>query len=193
MRMNSIDKELSNIKEKVLLCKECPLYKGRKFPVIGMGNHKAKIMFIGEAPGKNEDLTGAPFCGRSGKILDELLKSIGLDRPSVYITNIIKCRPPMNRDPEEKEIKACSEYIERQIEIINPRIISTLGRYSMKFIMEKFGLEKEIDAISNIHGRLFESGDKRIVAFYHPAVAVYNQNMYDTLKKDFKMLKKYAD
>lgn len=191
--MNRIDKELSAIKEKVLLCKKCSLYKKRKFPVIGQGDHKAKIMFIGEAPGKNEDLTGSPFCGRSGEVLNKLLNGIGMERKSVYIANVIKCRPPLNRDPEDKEIKACSGYIERQIEIINPNIIVTLGRYSMKFVMEKFGLEKDIDVISKVHGRVFESGNKRIAAFYHPAVSVYNPNMFKVLKKDFEILKRYAD
>ncbi len=187
------DKELLKIKEEVLLCRKCSLYKNRKFPVIGQGNHKAKIMFIGEAPGKNEDLTGTPFCGRSGKVLDELLKSAGINRESVYVANIIKCRPPSNRDPEEREIKACSKYIERQIDIINPEIVSPLGRYSMRFVMEKFGLGDKVDVISKIHGKMFEGEGRKIVPFYHPAVSVYNPNMYNILKKDFQILKKYAD
>lgn len=191
--MNRIDKELSNIKEEVLLCKKCSLYKSRKFPVIGQGNHESKIMFIGEAPGKNEDLTGFPFCGRSGDVLNKLLSAVNIERESVYVCNIIKCRPPLNRDPEDKEIDTCSKYIERQIEIIDPKIIVTLGRYSMMFIMGKFGLEGKLDVISKIHGQVFESGDKKIVSFYHPAVSVYNPNMFKVLKKDFEILKKYAD
>ena len=187
------DKELEVIKERVLSCRKCQLYKGRNFPVIGQGSHRAKIMFIGEAPGKNEDLTGFPFCGRSGKVLDGLLNSAGISREDVYIANIIKCRPPLNRDPEEKEIKACSKYIEEQIDIINPEIISPLGRYSMKFVMEKFGLGDKVDVISKIHGKIFEGMGRKINPFYHPAVSVYNRNMKKDLENDFKVLKKYAD
>jgi uracil-DNA glycosylase len=191
--MNRIDKALSDIKEEVLSCKKCPLYKKRKLPVIGQGDHKARIMFIGEAPGKNEDLTGFPFCGRSGQVLDSLLNVVNMKREAVYIANVIKCRPPLNRDPEDREIKACSGYIERQIEIINPKVIVSLGRYSMRFVMERFGLGRDIDVISKIHGRVFEAGSKKIVAFYHPAVSVYNPNMFEALKKDFEVLKRYAD
>jgi uracil-DNA glycosylase len=184
---------LEEIKDEVLACKKCPLYKQRKIPVIGQGSHKARIMFIGEAPGKNEDLTGVPFCGRSGNVLNELLASVGISREDVYIANIIKCRPPLNRDPEEKEIRACSKYIERQIDLIKPKVISPLGRYSMKFVMEKFGLGDKVQAISKIHGTAFEKDGLAIIPFYHPAVSVYNPNMKAVLKKDFKILKKYAD
>jgi len=186
------EKEFEKMSKDALLCKKCVLYKKRTAPVIGQGSLKAKIVFVGEAPGAKEDASGIPFCGRSGKFLDELLASAKIDREKVYICNIIKCRPPENRDPSEKEIKACSRFIEKQIELISPNVICPLGRLSMKFIMDKFGFSEEVDVIGKIHGKVFK-GKETIIPFYHPAVALYNPNMKDVLKKDFKVLKKYAD
>jgi len=193
------EEELKEIKKEVLNCKKCSLYKerigNRFYPVIGEGNHQAKIMFVGEAPGLQEAKTGRPFCGASGKILDELLNSVGIKRGEVYIANLLKCRPPENRDPQPEEIKACSSYLERQIDIIKPKVICLLGRHSMKFFMEKFGLEDQIEGISKIHGRLFESKSLFqkicIIPFYHPAVAAYNSNMKGTLVKDFEILERF--
>ena len=187
-----MEDKFKKIEKEISLCKECPLFKKRNIPVIGQGSLKAKIMFVGEAPGAKEDASGIPFCGRSGKFLDELLVSTKINREDVYICNIIKCRPPENRDPSEKEIKACSKYIEKQIEIIKPKVICPLGRLSMKFIMEKFGFDNEIDVIGKIHGKVFK-GKETIIPFYHPAVALYNPKMKDILKKDFKILRKYVD
>jgi uracil-DNA glycosylase len=186
------EKDFKDIAKEALLCKKCVLCKKRTAPVIGQGSLKAKIMFIGEAPGAKEDASGIPFCGRSGKFLDELLVSAKIDREKVYICNIIKCRPPENRDPSEKEIKACSRFIEKQIELISPNVICPLGRLSMKFIMDKFGFSNEVDVIGKVHGKVFK-GKKTIIPFYHPAVALYNPNMREVLKKDFKILKKYVD
>jgi len=183
--------KLKQIKQEVLNCRKCPLYKTRNYPVIGEGNHSAKIMFVGEAPGEQEDKTGHPFCGRAGEILDQLLLSINLNRKEVYITNLLKCRPPQNRDPLPEEIKACSPYLLRQIELISPKIICPLGRYAMNFLMQRFGLKP--DSISKIHGRVFKvSGlfhSLIIIPLYHPAVATYNPFMIEQLKKDFKILK----
>jgi uracil-DNA glycosylase len=194
-----IEKELKRVKEEVLNCKKCSLYKerieNRFYPVIGEGNHQAKIMFVGEAPGLQEAKTGKPFCGTAGKILDELLESVNIKREEVYITNILKDRPPGNRDPQPEEIKSCTPYLERQIEMIKPEIICPLGRHSMSFLMEKFGLEDQIEGISKIHGRLFRtknlSRDIAIIPFYHPAVAAYNPNMMKILKEDFKILERF--
>ena len=186
------EKELKKLEKDVLVCKKCVLCKKRINPVIGQGSFKAKIMFVGEAPGAKEDATGIPFCGRSGKFLDELLKSAKIDREKVYICNIIKCRPPLNRDPKDKEIKACSDYIKKQVEIVSPKVICPLGRYSMNFIMEMFGFSEDIDVISKVHGKIFK-GKNTVIPFYHPAVAIYNPNMKKVLRKDFKILKKYAD
>ncbi len=187
--------ELKKIKNQVLSCKKCSLYRTRVHPVFGEGNPKARIMFVGEAPGFNEDRTGRPFCGQAGKILDELLEFIGIKRGEVYISNLLKCRPPENRDPQKEEIKACSSYLERQIEIIKPKVICPLGRYSMRFLMEKYGLKEKIEPISKIHGKVFEVKNLfqeiKIIPLYHPAVATYNINMKEILKRDFKILEKF--
>ena len=192
---------MRKIKDEVLSNTELPLYKDRiknkNFPVIGEGSHSAKIMFIGEAPGKNEAATGRPFCGASGKFLDELLAHVGIKREDVYITNIVKDRPPGNRDPLPEEIESYSQYLDRQIDIIRPKVIATLGRFSMVYIMKKFGLDDKLDYISKIHGKVFEArapfGEVVIIPFYHPAVAIYNANTKDELKKDFAILKKFSE
>lgn len=187
---------LRQIKDEVVNLKNSPLYKERiknkVFPVIGEGSHHAKIMFVGEAPGRSEAETGRPFCGSSGKILDELLSSVGIDRKDVYITNIVKDRPPSNRDPLPSEIRVYGPFLDRQIEIIQPEVIATLGRFSMDYIMRKFGMEKQLKSISQIHGKVFEAetsyGRIRVVSLYHPAVAIYNRNTKGVLVKDFQTL-----
>ena len=161
-------------------------------PVIGEGSHFARVVFIGEAPGKNEAETGRPFCGAAGRILDELLASINLPREDVYVTNIVKARPPQNRDPLPEEIALYAPFLVRQLEIIKPKIIATLGRFSMDFIFKLYNLEAMLLPISRMHGRIFEAsssyGPVHIVPLYHPAVAVYNPNVKDELKKDFETL-----
>lgn len=187
---------MKKIADEVIKLKTSPLYaeriKNKVFPVIGEGSHFAKIMFIGEAPGKNEAATGKPFCGASGRILDELLASANISRESVYITNIVKDRPPLNRDPLPEEIAAYGPFLDRQIEVIQPRVIATLGRFSMGYIMEKFGLADKLDVISKMHGQVFEAqtsyGPLKIIPLYHPAVALYNLHTKDDLKKDFQVL-----
>ena len=189
---------LKKIRDEVVALKESPLYKFRienkNLPVIGEGNHFAKIMFIGEAPGRNEALQGRPFCGAAGKILDELLENVGIPRKDVYVTNIVKDRPPQNRDPLPSEIEIYGPFLDRQIDIIQPEVIATLGRYSMSYIMPKFGLEFELEPISRIHGKVFEGetsyGKVKVIPFYHPAVAVYNSHTKDLLKSDFEILKR---
>ena len=184
------DKVLLEIKKEVIACQKCPLYKTRTLPVIGQGSHTADIMFVGEAPGKNEDLTGHPFCGRSGNILSELLESIGLKREDIYICNILKCRPLGNRNPLSNEIDACTSYLDKQIKIINPKIICCLGNFATGYILRKFDLENEIQGISKIRGKVFNAKNRKIIPLYHPAVVAYNINMKDILIKDFKMIKK---
>lgn len=163
--------------------------------VPGSGSYDAKIMFVGEAPGYWEDQKGLPFVGRAGKVLDELLTEISLKRDDVYITNIVKCRPPNNRDPDEDEIKACSPYLDRQIDIIRPKVIVPLGRHSMSYLLRKFGFEPE--PISRIHGKIFEArtlfGRIIIMPMYHPAVALYKPQLREELRNDFKKLKEILD
>jgi len=185
---------LEKIEEKIKICTLCPLYRTRTNSVAGEGSETAKIIFIGEAPGYYEDQQGRPFVGKAGKILDELLNHVGLKREDVFITNIVKCRPPNNRDPTEEEIRICSPYLDEQINIINPKVIVTLGRYSMSYIFKKFGINEK-GTISQLHGRLYKVntlfGDKIIIPMFHPAVATYNPSKIDVLKKDFEILKKF--
>ncbi|KKS79656.1 MAG: hypothetical protein UV53_C0003G0013 [Candidatus Azambacteria bacterium GW2011_GWE1_42_9] len=221
--MEDRTEQLRKIKDEIINAKNSPLYdfriKNKFLPVIGEGNHYAKIMFIGEAPGKNEALTGRPFCGAAGKILDELLLSADIARNEVYVTNIVKDRPPFNRDPEPQEIEFYAPFLDRQIEIIKPEVIATLGRFSMDYIMKKFGLESEIKSISQIHGKMFvvpvpilpfvetqgqaekldeasktssTSAPRQIIPLYHPAIVIYNAREKETLKKDFEILKQFA-
>ncbi|MCM8761998.1 MAG: uracil-DNA glycosylase [Candidatus Omnitrophica bacterium] len=186
---------LEECRRDVMECKRCVLWKTRKNVVFGQGKPEARIVFVGEAPGYNEDLKGIPFCGKAGEVLDILLSSINLKREDVYITNIIKCRPPENRDPEEEEIEKCTPYLERQIEIIKPSIICCLGRYSLRYFINRFSL-KEKGSISTLHGRVMEIREGlfssvKIVALYHPAVAVYDPNKLELLKRDFHILSRF--
>ena len=183
---------MGRIEERIKTCKRCELWETRTNPVVGAGSLSAKIVFVGEAPGYYEDLKGEPFVGRAGKVLDDLLASVGLKRNEVYIANVLKCRPPGNRNPTTEEIRACTPFLETQLEIIHPEIIATLGNFSLSYIFDKFGLSK--DKISKIHGNVYNvstiAGVVKIVPLYHPAVATYNPNMNETLIEDFKVLAK---
>jgi DNA polymerase len=189
---------MREIHDEILMLKDSPLFEYRTsnnyFPVIGEGSHDAKIMMVGEAPGRNEAKTGKPFCGAAGKVLDNLLSHIDIPREQIYITNIVKDRPPENRDPTSTEIKIYGPFLDRQIEIIQPKIIASLGRYSMTYIMKLFGLESSIEPIGKAHGKKFKAkasyGDIEIAVLYHPCVAVYNPNNINLLKKDFEILKR---
>lgn len=188
-----IKKELEELEKQISECKKCDLYKTRTNPVVGGGSQDAEIMFVGEAPGFNEDKQGKPFVGQAGNILDQLLKSIGMSREDIYVTNILKCRPPGNRNPQEEEINSCAHYLDRQIELIKPKVICCLGNFAIKFILKKFNLDKEIQGVSKIHGKVLKvstlDGQIKIIAMYHPAVATYNMNMLNILKEDFEKIK----
>jgi uracil-DNA glycosylase family 4 len=192
--------EMKQIRDELFAGTDLPLYNYRTenkfYPVIGEGSHDAHIMFVGEAPGLNEAKQGRPFCGASGKFLDEMIASIGLKRADVYITNIVKDRPPENRDPTDDEIAAYAPFLDRQIEIIQPKVIATLGRFSMAYILRKLDLDLELEPISKIHGKEFKAhasyGPISIVTLYHPAGALYNGGMRATHLKDFEVLKKYV-
>lgn len=182
---------LSAIGKEVESCTRCGLHETRKKPVLGEGSLDARVMFIGEAPGFNEDLKGRPFVGRAGRVFDEMLESAGMERKDVYVTNILKCRPPDNRNPEQGEILACSHYLDSQIAAIKPKIIVTLGSFSMSYIFGKFGLGQ--GKISELHGRVFRlanlAGIEKVIPMYHPAVATYNPGMKSTLIEDFNPIK----
>jgi len=188
----SEEKDMEKITKAVEKCRKCNLWKTRKNPVVGTGSLDSEILFVGEAPGYNEDLKGSPFVGKAGKILDELLESVGLNRNDIYIANILKCRPPDNRNPLKNEIESCTEYLNKQIELIQPKIILPLGNFACSYIFEKFSLN--YDKISNVHGKVFQlntlMGTIKIIPLYHPAVATYNPNTKDTLLEDFKIIKK---
>ena len=172
---------LADLAKEVSGCDRCPLARGRTRAVPGDGPENAAIMFIGEGPGFHEDQQGKTFVGVAGQFLNELLQSIGLQRTEVYITNVVKCRPPGNRDPQPEEIAACQSYLDRQIALIKPQVIVTLGRYSMA---RAFPNEK----ISAIHGKPRKVGEIVYVPMFHPAAALHQPALQKTVEEDFARL-----
>ena len=168
-------------------CMECELGKTRTNFVFGSGNSSAEIVFIGEAPGRNEDLQGKPFVGQAGKILDELLLSIGFDRSDVFIANVLKCRPPDNRDPKLEEINTCKKYLLKQIEIIDPKIICTMGKYSTQLILNTD------TGITKLRGKVFKVKNRMVLPINHPAAALYTPSRLGILKEDFRRIKMILD
>ena len=175
------EEELAQVAREVTVCQKCSLYHSRKHSVPGEGPADAEIMFIGEGPGFYENEQGRPFVGAAGKFLDDLLAQAGLKRPQVWITNVVKCRPPGNRDPLPEEVDTCNQYLERQISAINPSIIITLGRYSMGKFMP--GAK-----ISAVHGQMRKVGDRYIVAMFHPAAALHQASLKPAILADFAKL-----
>lgn len=172
---------LAQIAEEVQVCTKCELHHSRKHGVPGEGPPDAEIMFIGEGPGFHENEQGRPFVGPAGRFLEELLESIGMTRHQVYIGNVVKCRPPGNRDPRAEELSACDPYLERQIQAINPKVIVTLGRFSMaKFISNA--------KISEIHGRAMRIKGRLVVPMYHPAAALHQPSLRSVVEEDFAQL-----
>ncbi len=172
---------LGELAEQISVCPNCSLAKTRTCAVPGEGNPNADIVFIGEGPGFNEDQQARPFVGQAGKFLDELLSSIGRRREEVYIGNVIKCRPPGNRDPLPGEIDACAPWLDRQLEIIAPRVIVTLGRFSMKRYFTG-------QTIGRIHGQARKIDGVTVVPMYHPAAALHQANLRHTIEQDFKKI-----
>jgi uracil-DNA glycosylase family 4 len=172
----------------ILSCTRCPLYSSRTRAVPGEGPLNASIMFVGEAPGRSEDLEGRPFVGSAGKLLDSLLSSIGVERDGVYITNVVKCRPPGNREPFDSEVRACNPYLRRQISMIKPKIIVALGRIAGRTLYEMAGLRW--DSIRAARGRVervrVEGVDLMLTVTFHPAAALYNPGLREELENDFK-------
>jgi len=175
---------LSELYETIRCCEKCEIARTRVKIVPGEGAEDAEIMFIGEAPGFHEDQQGRPFVGPAGQFLDELLASINLNRKQVYIANIIKCRPPANRDPLPQEILNCRQWLNKQIEIIRPKVIVTLGRYSMAMFFPQ-------KSIGKIHGTAEKRDGILYVAMYHPAAALHQGNLKDVIKADFLKLPDY--
>ncbi len=178
----SDEQELEKLAKEIVVCKKCELYRSRKKAVPGEGPTHAEIMFIGEGPGFHENEQGRPFVGAAGKFLDELLEKAGVTRADVWITNVVKCRPPGNRDPLPEEIETCtSNYLQHQIEIVNPSIIVTLGRFSM-------GLFFKAAKITQIHGQMRKIGDRYVIAMYHPAAALHQMSLKPAIVEDFSKL-----
>lgn len=172
---------LEKIEKAVVICKKCRLYKTAKHAVPGEGNRGAKIVFVGEAPGFNEDAQGRPFVGRSGALLDELLRGIGLKRSDIWIGNVIKHRPPENRDPMVDEMRACRPFLADQIKAIKPKIIVTLGRFALTEYLPEA-------KISEVHGQAFRAGGFIIFPLYHPAAALRSEAVARELRSDFKKI-----
>ncbi|MBU2610771.1 MAG: uracil-DNA glycosylase [Chloroflexi bacterium] len=180
------EETLAQIAQEVTVCQKCTLHHSRKMSVPGEGPANTEIMFIGEGPGFYENEQGRPFVGAAGKFLDELLAQAGLKRPEVWIGNVVKCRPPGNRDPLPEELAACDEYLERQIAAINPKIIITLGRYSMSKYMP--GVK-----ISAVHGQMRRVGERFVIAMFHPAAALHQAALKPAILKDFAQLPKLLE
>jgi len=178
------DESLEQIAGEIRVCTRCELHRTRTKSVPGEGPGDARVMLIGEAPGWNEDQQGRPFIGAAGKFLDELLAAAGLTRSEVFITNVVKSRPPGNRDPLPDETVACAPFLERQIEVIDPEVIVTLGRFSMA---KWFPGER----ISRIHGQPKRVGRRLIVPMYHPAAALHQQSLKATIQEDFGRLPRF--
>jgi DNA polymerase len=174
---------LKSVYEEARTCERCPLHQTRTTVVFGAGNADAELMFIGEAPGANEDRMGLPFVGQAGKLLDKLLGEIGMERRDVFIANTLKCRPPDNRDPHPHEIEACQDYLRRQVDLIEPTVICTLGNFSTKL------LRGDTTGISRLHGReevrIVGNRAVRMYPLYHPAAALYTPSTLETLRNDF--------
>lgn len=192
--------QLAALGAEVHALEHSPLYALRKAhgytPVVGEGRVDAAIMIVGEAPGEREAKSGRPFVGASGRVLDELLASIGLERAEVYITNVVKDRPPENRDPTSEEIALYTPFLVRQIDIIQPTVIVTLGRFAMDFILGLLGILPPDAKISRLHGQVLHGktayGDVAVVPLYHPAVALYSTPQKATLLEDFQALKPFV-
>lgn len=188
--------KMNQLEEKLINLKNSPLYQHRQQnnyqPVLGEGSLNANLMFIGEAPGEQEAKTGRPFVGAAGQFLNQLLANIDLQRKDVYITNVVKDRPPNNRDPKPEEIKLYSPLLIQQIKIIQPKIIATLGRFSLNFLLHYIFKNDKYYPVSQLHGKFWKTptsfGELTIFALYHPAAALYNPNLKSLIQKDFQKL-----
>ena len=178
--------QLDSIAENVRECQKCELCETRIKAVPGKGNFDADVIFVGEAPGRNEDIHGEPFVGAAGKRLDMILEDTGIDRKDVYITNIVKCRPPKNRVPSKKEEESCNDFIKQEIEIINPKIICVMGNTAYGTLLD--GKE-----ITKNHGKIVEKDGRKFFVTFHPAATIYNQKLVEELKEDFRKLAKFLE
>ena len=178
---------LAELCESLRDCQQCRLASGRTQVVFGSGNPEASIMFVGEAPGFHEDKQGVPFVGAAGKLLTELLESVGLSRSQIYIANVIKCRPPQNRDPAPDEVETCKPFLLRQIQLIKPHLVCSMGNFATQTLLErKVGITK-------VHGQPFQLSEFRLFPLFHPAAALHNDRLRPQLQEDFQKLKRLLD
>jgi len=188
-RNNPRRERLQEIHGEIEECTACPLAGSRIHSVPGEGSPNATVMFVGEAPGRQEDLQGRPFVGRAGSLLDDLLGEAGYDRSEVFITNMVKCRPPGNRDPRRAEIETCLPFLRRQIEVIGPRVIVPLGRVAATTILSLAGLP--VLPIGECHGRVFRTDEgMAVVPIYHPAAASYNRSLLPVMFEDIRAVRR---
>jgi DNA polymerase len=177
----SAEEVLQQVAAQVAICEKCELHHSRKNAVPGEGPSDAEMMFIGEGPGFHENEQGRPFVGAAGRFLEELLASIGTTREQVFIANVVKCRPPGNRDPQAEELQACSDYLERQIQAINPKVVVTLGRFSMHRYLPNA-------KISQVHGQALRVKGRLVYPMYHPAAALHQPSLRSAVEADFARL-----
>jgi len=181
---------IGRVSEEVHGCRLCVLSEGRLNPVVGEGSLDSPVVFVGEGPGRKEDEAGRPFVGSAGRLLDKLLSHIGLDRSEVYITNVVKCRPPGNRRPKSGEVRSCTPYLDEQLAIISPRVISPMGNSAAAHLLKRFGLGRA--SIGEIHGRALEVeapwGRAVLFPLYHPAAVLYNRGLEAEQIEDFESL-----
>jgi len=173
------DSPLAALHREIAACRRCDLWRGRTRAVPGHGRADAEIMFVGEGPGYHEDMQGLPFVGAAGRFLDELLERAGMKRDDVFITNVVKCRPPNNRDPKPEEIAACNDYLLAQIAFIKPRAIFTLGRFALATL-----IDERLTSISQVHGKAYRKSGIIFVPLYHPAAALHNDRLRETIVED---------
>lgn len=188
MSLGLVDAEaLAALHDRINVCTACRLHEARTRAVPGDGPVTARIMAVGEAPGENEDRTGLPFVGAAGQLLTRLLQSIGLDRQDIYICNVLKCRPPGNRDPEPDEVGSCAHFLDEQVALIRPDVILLLGRHAVGRLLPG------MPGISRIHGQRVRRGDRLYVPLFHPAAALYNASLLRTLEEDMQRVRGYLD
>ncbi len=190
----STTEQLKCIRDEIIGLEESPLYSYRTengyYPVIGQGSHEAEIMCVGEAPGETEAKKGIPFCGAAGRVLDELLSEVGLSREDIYITNLLKDRPPSNRDPRPEEIELYAPFLDRQMYVLRPRVILALGRFSAEYLMKRYGNPDKVTGITKMHGQEYAAAADdfsfTLIPLFHPAAALYDSSKRETLIEDMK-------
>ncbi|MBN1824765.1 MAG: uracil-DNA glycosylase [Candidatus Eisenbacteria bacterium] len=175
-------RDMIELRGVVEACRRCPLGRTRTQPVFGAGDESADVVLIGEAPGRREDESGVPFVGQAGKLLDKALEAVGLRREEIYIANVLKCRPPENRNPKREEIEACRPFLEEQLALIRPRVLVPMGNFALNLFTRKRV------SISKAHGQRFSWSDRTVIPIYHPAAVLYNRSLETVLAEDFRRI-----